>query len=126
MNKFDSNLVDRFFAHDYHDRGVMKWQGYYLSDHTSALNQESKNNNMRIKQITPAKMSRSDITAAINYAIIKSLPVTIYLNVRDIDFQFHRPLTGKILGYEDNNLYIGDEGFVELDQIRALIVSLPE
>ena len=23
-----------FFSHDYQDRGMVKWQGYYLSDHT--------------------------------------------------------------------------------------------
>jgi len=23
-----------FFAHDYHERGMVKWQGYFLSDHT--------------------------------------------------------------------------------------------
>jgi len=123
MNDFDPKLVDRFFAHDYHDRGVMKWQGYYLSDHTSALNQEAKNKNLRIKQKTPAKMSTADITEAINYALIKSLPVTIYLNIRDSDSQFFRPITGKILGYEGSSLFLGDDAFVELEQIRALIVN---
>ncbi|MCG0724137.1 DNA-directed RNA polymerase subunit beta [Lactiplantibacillus plantarum] len=37
---FDLNIVNRFFRHDYHDRGLMKWQGFYLSDHTAALNQQ--------------------------------------------------------------------------------------
>jgi len=126
MNDFDPQLVQRFFDHDYHDRGIMKWQGYYLSDHTSALNQEAQEKDVRLNQKTPPKMSTADINAAINHALIKSLPVTIYLNVREDDYQFPPPITGKIEGYEDNSLYIGDEGFVELDQIRALIVSLPE
>ncbi|WP_430751214.1 hypothetical protein [Lactiplantibacillus plantarum] len=38
--EFDLGIVKRFFEHDYHDRGLMKWQGFYLSDHTAALNQQ--------------------------------------------------------------------------------------
>ncbi|KMO57928.1 phage infection protein, partial [Lacticaseibacillus rhamnosus] len=30
-------LVADFFANRYIDRGMRKWQGYYLSDHTAAL-----------------------------------------------------------------------------------------
>lgn len=33
--RFDNKLVTQFLKHDYHDRGMMKWQGFYLSDHTS-------------------------------------------------------------------------------------------
>ena len=30
--------ASHFFKHDYHDRGMIKWQGYYLSDHTEHVN----------------------------------------------------------------------------------------
>ncbi|WP_173005340.1 hypothetical protein AAEX98_02805 [Lactobacillus helveticus] len=35
--EFDLGTVKHFFEHDYHDRGMMKWQGFYLSDHTATL-----------------------------------------------------------------------------------------
>lgn len=34
---FSNQRVQQFFDHDYHDRGMVKWQGLYLSDHTAAL-----------------------------------------------------------------------------------------
>ncbi|TFZ24236.1 hypothetical protein E2P76_15695 [Lactiplantibacillus plantarum] len=38
---FDLGTVKHFFDHDYHDRGMVKWQGFYLSDHTAALHQQA-------------------------------------------------------------------------------------
>ncbi len=37
----DDRLVQRFFEHDYRDRGVIKWQGFYLSDRTADLKEAS-------------------------------------------------------------------------------------
>lgn len=44
MNKtpFEMAVVNYFFEHDYHDRGMLKWQGFYLSDHTAALKEMKK------------------------------------------------------------------------------------
>lgn len=39
--RFDAMVAD-FFANRYFDRGMRKWQGYYLSDHTAALKKQSK------------------------------------------------------------------------------------
>ena len=42
VNKnFDPALVQRFLD-DYQDRGMMKWQGFMLSDHTAKLNKKAK------------------------------------------------------------------------------------
>ena len=32
-----SALVTNYFQHDYRERGIKKWRGFFLSDHTSAL-----------------------------------------------------------------------------------------
>ncbi|MCM6764608.1 hypothetical protein [Weissella paramesenteroides] len=42
-----------FFKYDYHDRGMVKWQGYYLSDHTEHVNKvahQITDANNRIRQ----------------------------------------------------------------------------
>ena len=37
----EANLVaDNFFKYHYHDRGKIKWQGFFLSEHTAALKRE--------------------------------------------------------------------------------------
>ncbi|WP_164222526.1 hypothetical protein [Weissella paramesenteroides] len=33
---------ERFFRNDYHDRGMVKWQGYFLSAHTEDVSKYSK------------------------------------------------------------------------------------
>ena len=35
--KFDSKVVQQF-SNEYQDRGMLKWQVFYLSDQTSKLN----------------------------------------------------------------------------------------
>ena len=39
--RFDAMVAD-FFANRYFDRGMRKWQGYYLSDHTAVLRSNLK------------------------------------------------------------------------------------
>lgn len=36
----DDKTVQNFFDYYYHDRGMLKWQGFMLSDHVSALRKE--------------------------------------------------------------------------------------
>lgn len=33
-------VADNFFKYHYHDRGKIKWQGFFLSEHTAALKRE--------------------------------------------------------------------------------------
>ncbi len=37
MDKDFSSLVANYFKNDYRERGLIKWRGFFLSDHTSAL-----------------------------------------------------------------------------------------
>ena len=41
---FSQKVVDQFFEHDYQDRGMTKWQGFYLSDHTVAIKKQRYKN----------------------------------------------------------------------------------
>ena len=38
----DDKTVQNFFDYYYHDRGMLKWQGFMLSDHVSAIRKERK------------------------------------------------------------------------------------
>ena len=37
LRKIDERFAENFFKNYYHDRGMLKWQGFYLSDHLNAL-----------------------------------------------------------------------------------------
>lgn len=41
LNAQDANIIaEQFLKNKYHDRGMLKWQVFFLSDHTSAINKE--------------------------------------------------------------------------------------
>lgn len=35
-------MAQQFFNRDYEDRGMLKWQGFFLSDHTSVIKKDKK------------------------------------------------------------------------------------
>lgn len=41
-HNIDDRTVQNFFDYYYHDRGMLKWQGFMLSDHVSALRKEQR------------------------------------------------------------------------------------
>ncbi|MDF4028935.1 hypothetical protein [Lactobacillus delbrueckii] len=46
--EFDQRVTD-FFAH-YQDRGMKKWAGFFLSDHTAMINKETRQKRLRTKK----------------------------------------------------------------------------
>lgn len=53
MDQDFSTLINNYFQHDYRDRGIKKWRGFFLSDHTSALRKMDQDNNYSEKKVTP-------------------------------------------------------------------------
>ena len=64
--EFDLATVKHFFEHDYHDRGMMKWQGFYLSDHTAALNQQNQQLNEIYENQSSIKSTRCRFEPDVN------------------------------------------------------------
>lgn len=48
-NEYRQSVVDNFFEQSYQDRGMLKWQGFYLSDYTAALNKERAKRDKKIE-----------------------------------------------------------------------------
>lgn len=60
LNAQDANIIaEQFLKNKYHDRGMLKWQVFFLSDHTSAINKEV-NSPVPKKR---AEMSQTEIMA---------------------------------------------------------------
>jgi Glu-tRNA(Gln) amidotransferase subunit E-like FAD-binding protein len=116
--KFSDQEAERFFEHDYVDRGMIKWQGFYLSDHTSALNEENKLKNKALQRVGLPQMTFEEITEVINNAIVKNQTVQIQTNQCDSDGIFEPLVVGKISGYADDDLCINGDELIELDAIR--------
>lgn len=120
--KFSDQEAENFFNHDYIDRGMIKWQGFYLSDHTSALNAEHETNYKVLQREILPQMTVKEITEVINKAIVKDKTVKIQTNKCDSNSIFEAPIVGKIKGYIENDLYI-DDYTVEISVIRHVSIT---
>ncbi|GEP19607.1 hypothetical protein [Pediococcus argentinicus] len=117
---YDPKKVQLFFNSYYKDRGVIKWQGYYLSDHTSALNKQAKEKAKRAAVIIPDQMSTSDISDCLQQAVIKRYPIHIQTNTKNKNGEFEPEFYGYIQGYDEDLLFLSSDIVIELDNIRSV------
>jgi len=115
-SSFDIRVVQDFFDHVYQDRGMVKWQGFYLSDHTNAL----KKQRAKQAQHYPEKPVQS-LTVKTDYlqqAYLKNQPVSIQLNERDRDGHLLPDVVGQVTGYYETTIVLAGRQLVALDNIR--------
>ncbi|GAY72705.1 DNA-directed RNA polymerase beta subunit [Lentilactobacillus kosonis] len=115
---YDPDLVSEFFS-AYHDRGMMKWQGFYLSDHTKQLEQEYQQETITNLRQRTAEMTPEEIATNIDQAYTKNKLVSVQLNETDTDRAVPPEIIGKINGQENQTIVIG-QSHVKLEQIRSL------
>lgn len=90
----------------YQDRGIQKFNGFFLSEHTSELSKEQQLSN----QVIPGKepMSEALIFETLNRAIIKTKQVAIQLNMKDVEGNFLEDIVGSVRGFDDSSIYLDD------------------
>lgn len=120
--KFSDQEAENFFNHDYIDRGMIKWQGFYLSDHTSALNAEHEIKNKILQREVLPQMAVKEITDVINKAIVKNKTVKIQSNKCDSNGVFEDPIIGKINGFVDGEIHINSDNLIKFNEIRNIVV----
>ena len=121
--KFSDSEAQIFFDSYYIDRGMMKWQGFYLSDHTSALKKEAKQIEEQNNRIALPKMAENKIFTIINQAILKNKKVSIQLNQIDSDGYIPPTMHGKIVGFKDKNIYFDNQQTLKLNNIRNIRIQ---
>lgn len=111
-------IVDNFFKNDYYDRGMVKWQGFYLSDHTAALNKEDAALKQKF-QYRP-QQTLETITTILAAAYSRQHEVTIQLNQLDCNHINMPVITTLIHGYNANDIVIDSKKFIQIDDIRNI------
>ncbi|UUX34317.1 hypothetical protein [Fundicoccus culcitae] len=101
---------------DYHDRGMMKWQGMILSEHRSVLEQETQA--YRPSYQAPIQQNRDEIIATLKRAHSSHYRVWIALNQLDAN-QEYIELKGRVFGFENGQLII-EKIPVNLELIRCV------
>ena len=79
--QFDLNIVKQFFKYDYRDRGMLKWQGFYLSDHTAALKKTSNTAKAHEHVKVHAQQSLADISEILAKSFAEQRLVQLQLNI---------------------------------------------
>lgn len=104
----------------YKDRGMKKFMGFYLSEHTSTQQEETKQKN--ITYLPKRQMSEEEIFNMLGHAILKNFQVSIQLNERSFDSNsFLENITGHINGYSEDLLFLGDAS-LPIESIRHVSI----
>lgn len=113
-------LVTNFFKNDYRERGKVKWNGYFLSDHTSSLKQETL-----VRQNTTRKlvrMPRTDIKNILQSASLNYKSVTIQEDFTDKSNEMLSNTVGFVTGFSDRGVVINKEHIL-FENMRAVKVN---
>lgn len=113
--EFDQRVTD-FFAH-YQDRGMKKWAGFFLSDHTAMINKETRQKSVPDR----AEMSREECGKVLGAAFANQHPVAIQL--KEVDENGDRPeeIVGFVQGYAEDKVVIGEQ-VIALDDLRCVLL----
>ncbi len=105
----------------YKDRGIMKWIGLMLSDHTEALKKEAEDS-QKIEVKPKEEMSEKEISQVLYRAFTNKLPVAIQANALRKDGNYYKDVQCMVTGYADNQIHLylkdGRTTSCTLEQIR--------
>lgn len=122
MSDFDET-VQQFFK-DYHDRGMMKWAGFYLSDHTQQL--EKVTRHLRYMPTKQPQLSREEVTQLILKAFNHHLPIILQLNALGVDSDQIQEYQGYVTALRAQGFYLGNQQFSLLDVHHVRFQSLTD
>ncbi|MDA9471970.1 hypothetical protein [Enterococcus sp. 5H] len=110
------DLSDPYF-NDYHDRGIKKWNGFYLSEHTAIINAE----NAAARKTVPKKkrMTETEIGQVLEFAFNNRRQIVVQLEIVDSEGKYNDDTIGFIEGFDELGLMIGQEK-VHYDEIRNI------
>lgn len=100
---------------EYQDRGMLKWQGFLLSDHNEQMEQEGKDRAFIPPKLKQSKEKRASILAD-GYHLKRE--VAIQMNILE-NGHYPKDFVGYILGVDHEQLFLQTE-----DGIHTLSVEM--
>ncbi|GAB5052237.1 YolD-like family protein [Pediococcus ethanolidurans] len=118
IKRVDESVIEQFFKNDYHDRGMLKWGGFFLSDHTSAI-KKMKHDKIPEKWLPEQTLEKNSQT--LKQAWLHKQVVHVQLKLLH-DGETLSSLTGQVAGFHDQKIIFSNvEGqltAVSLEEIR--------
>ena len=105
------------FNERYVDRGVVKWMGMFLSEHTASIQTDKKKRSFIVEK--KEQMNETDIFSILNEAITNNSMVIIQVEEINTDGNYQEDLIGWIEGYEDSYIYLSGNK-IALESIRNI------
>ncbi|MDO5028103.1 MAG: hypothetical protein Q4E36_02450 [Bacillota bacterium] len=107
-------MIDRSYlpfksARKYVDRGMAKWMGFFISEHTAALAEEDQSIDFS------RQMNKESLALLLGQAYIKKLRLILYTNLRK------NPFIGRVEEISANKIYFSSEGRVLILDFKSLI-----
>nr|DAE24292.1 MAG TPA: YolD-like protein [Siphoviridae sp. ctJhT5] len=116
------------FVRNYDDRGMAKWMGFYLSEHTSEM--EKDNTIRNTIYYRREKMSEIEISSILDTAYRYRYSVIIQLNALNTEGFAFEDVTGVVEGFNGNKLYLSDVEtgiqIVSINSINHIALSTTE
>jgi hypothetical protein len=113
-----SKMINNYFQNDYRERGLIKWRGFFLSDHTSALKKFDNDN--YFTEVPIDNMPTSKIQEVARDANANYRRVIIQFDSTTFEHKVPKNVTGFVDGYDIRHLYIEGKGY-EFESIRGII-----
>ncbi|QIL50698.1 hypothetical protein G7084_04835 [Weissella coleopterorum] len=106
MKEAQMERAKHFFENEYQERGMVKWQGYYLSDHTENVLDYTQQRQNKMNQKLMPGMSQEDISKVLFSAYAKKHSVSVQ-GKEIVDDLVPAIISGMVKGYDEDNVYIG-------------------
>lgn len=115
MSKDFDREVTEFFK-NYQDRGMVKWMGFYLSDHVAKINQRNRE---RVKY-NPKKseMTQDEIGQILFEAFSQHKQVSVQLSTLSDETDYLDDIVGFVNGYHDDQLIVISDQIIDLEEIN--------
>lgn len=96
-----------FFEDEYKERGMVKWQGYYLSDHTEDVTSYTQSRQAKMNIKLMPEMGQENISKTLYSAYGDNSVVSIQEKAI-IDGLVPAIISGHVKGYDEEYVFIGD------------------
>jgi len=105
------------YGESYQDRGMVKWAGFYLSEHTDTLNDQMT----REKNCPQQKMQMDidEIGTILSETQRRNKEITIQIEERDSNGYYKPDTFGVIKGFDELGIFVGNTkiGYAEIQHV---------
>lgn len=108
------------YGESYQDRGMVKWAGFYLSEHTDTLNDQMT----REKNCPQQKMQMDidEIGTILSESQRRNKEIAIQIEERDSNGYYKPDTVGVIKGFDELGIFVGNTK-IGYDEIRHVAFS---